>query len=84
MLDEHRRYYRFLLDTAEDGLSRGLSPLEAARQADLREFGGWADAERIVLNLHRLYADHEGRELDLTAAFGDAITWLGRPMHTSV
>jgi cyclase len=84
VLDEHRRYYRFLIRTAEDGLSRGLSPLEAAQQADLHEFAGWADAERIVLNLHRLYADHEGRELDLTATFGDAIAWLGRPLHTSV
>lgn len=84
VLDEHRRYYRFLLHTAEEGRSRGWSPLEAARQADLGEFAGWADAERIVLNLHRLYADHEGREVDIPAAFGDAIAWLGRPMHTWV
>ena len=84
VLDEHRQYYRFLLDTAEQGRARGLSPLEAARQADLGQFAGWADAERIVLNLHRLYADREGREPDLTAAFGDAIAWLGRPMHTWV
>ncbi|WP_460710568.1 MBL fold metallo-hydrolase [Nocardioides dilutus] len=84
VLDEHRQYYRFLLDTAEHGRARGLSPLEAARQADLGEFAGWADAERIVLNLHRLYADRAGRELDLAAAFSDAIAWLGRPMHTWV
>ena len=32
-----------------------------------------------MLNLHRAYADHAGRELDLIAAFGDAIAWLGRP-----
>jgi cyclase len=84
VLDEHRRYYRLILDTAQDGLSRGLTPLQAARQADLGEFTGWADAERIVLNLHRAYADHAGRDLDVIAAFGDAIAWLGRPMHTSV
>lgn len=50
----------------------------------LGEFTGWADAERIVLNLHRAYADHTGRDLDVTAAFGDAIAWLGHPMHISV
>lgn len=84
VLDEHRRYYRFVLETAEQGMALGLSPLEAARQADLGEFAEWADAERIVLNLHRQYADHDGRELDLPAAFADAIAWLGRPMHTFV
>lgn len=84
VLDEHRRYYQFVLDTTEDGLARGLTPLQAARQADLGEFAGCADAERIVLNLHRQYADRGRRELDLTAAFADAIAWLGRPMHTFV
>ncbi len=84
VLDEHRRYYRFVLDTAEDGLSRGLTPLQAAREADLGPFAEWADAERIVLNLHRAYADHHGRDLDLIAAMTDAITWLGGPMRTHV
>jgi cyclase len=84
VLAEHRRYYRLVLDRATEGLSRDLSPLQAAREADLGEFAGWADAERIVLNLHRAYADHAGRELDLVAALGDAIAWLGHPMHTSV
>ena len=84
VLDEHRRYYQFVLDTTDDGLARGLTPLEAARQADLGEFAGWADSERIVLNLHREYADRDRRELDLTAAFADAVAWLGRPMHTFV
>ena len=84
VLEEHRRYYRLVLDTARHGLSRGLSPLQAAREAELGEFGEWADAERIVLNLHREYADRAGLELDLMAAFGDAIAWLGGPMRTRV
>jgi cyclase len=83
-LDEHRRYYRFVLALAEDGLARGRTPLEVAREADLGEFAGWADAERLVLNLHRVYADHAGAPLDVVAAFGDAVTWLGGPMATSV
>ncbi len=84
VLDEQRRYYRFILATAADGLSRGQTPLQAAREADLGEFAAWADAERLVLNLHRVYADHASADLDLVAAFGDAITWLGHPMHTHV
>lgn len=84
VLDEHRRYYRFVLDQARDGLARDRTPLQVARDADLGEFAGWADSERLVLNLHRVYADHAGRELDLMAAFDDAVNWLGGPMPTSV
>ena len=84
VLDEHRRYYRFVLDTAQVGLSRGLTPLDAARAVELGEFAGWSDAERIVLNLHRVYADRAGRDLDLMGAFADAMTWLGGPLHTHV
>ena len=84
VFQEHRRYYGLVLRAAEDGLSRGLSPLQAAREVDLGEFAGWADAERLVLNLHRVYADHAGKELDLIAAFTDAIAWLGHPMRTRV
>jgi cyclase len=84
VLDEQRRYYLFVLDIAQDGLSHGLTPLQAARGADLGPFAGWADAERIVLNLHRVYADHAGRDLDLVAALSDAVAYLGGPMHTSV
>ncbi|MEZ0074133.1 cyclase [Planotetraspora sp. GP83] len=44
----------------------------------------WADAERLVLNLHRAYADAAGGEVDLIAAFGDAMTWNSGPLPTSV
>lgn len=84
VLDEQRRYYRFVLELAESAAAQGLAPLEAARQADLGEFADWPDSERVVLNLHRALADREGREPDIIAAFTDAVTWLGRPMHTSV
>jgi len=84
VLDEHRRYFRLVLAIAENGLARDRSPLEAARQADLGEFADWADAERLVLNLHRAYADHAGRDIDLIAALTDTTAWLGGPMHTSV
>ncbi len=84
VLDEQRRYYRFVLGVADKGISQGLTPLEAAKEASLGEFADWLDPERIVLNLHREYADREGRDPDLATALGDAINWLGGPMHTSV
>ncbi|MER7009029.1 MBL fold metallo-hydrolase [Dactylosporangium sp. NPDC000555] len=82
--DKIGRYYELVVDTAADGLSAGLTPLEAARACDLGEFAAWADAERIVLNLHRAYADQQGIELDLIAALSDAVAWRGGPMPTSV
>ncbi|MEV6342893.1 MBL fold metallo-hydrolase [Actinoplanes sp. NPDC051851] len=84
VLDEHRRYYALVTRAGEEGLAEGLSPLDAARAVDLGEFAEWNDAERIVLNLHRFYADHHGTELDLIAAFSDAVAWNGGPLHTHV
>ncbi|SEH02861.1 cyclase [Nonomuraea solani] len=84
ILADHERYYRFVLDTGRAGIEQGLSPLDAARRADLRDFDGWADAERLVLNLHRVYADAAGTEVDLAAAFTDAVTWNRGPFPTSV
>jgi len=84
VLADHERYYRFVLTTAADGRRNGLSPLDAARQADLGPFREWLDAERLVLNLHRAYADADHRDLDLAQAFLDAITWNGGPLTTHV
>lgn len=84
VLGDHERYYRFLLETAQAGIREGASPLETARQADLGAFDGWADAERIVLNLHRAYVDAGHGTFDIVAAFGDAIAWNGGPLTTHV
>lgn len=53
-------YLRFVHDAAEAGRRSGLTPLELARDLDLGDFAGWHDAERIVGNLHRAYADLDG------------------------
>ena len=42
------------------------------------------DAERLVLNLHRAYADAEGREMDVLQSMLDAMTWNGGPLTTHV
>ena len=84
VLADHERYYRFILATTTDGRRDGLGPLAAAQRSDLGEFAHWADAERLLLNLHRAYADAEGRPFDMLAAFGDALTWNGGPLTTHV
>lgn len=84
VLGAHERYYRLVLERASSGRRDGLTPLEAAQQTDLGAFAEWADGERIVLNLHRAYADADGLELDLMQAFLDAITWNGGALTTHV
>ncbi|MBB5136134.1 cyclase [Thermocatellispora tengchongensis] len=84
VLAAHERYYRFVLAVARKGREKGLAPLDAAREADLGEFAAWADAERLVLNLHRAYAEADGGEVNVIAAFADALTWHGGPLPTSL
>lgn len=63
-----------------------IIPLMPPRRHEriLGEFAQWADAERVVLNLRRAYADAAGTGADLIAAFLDAMTYNGGPMPTSV
>ena len=84
VLSNHERYYRFVLDLAAWGRTEGLTPLEVARAADLGELVDWPDAERIVLNLHRAYAEAEGRAMDFVVAMVDAMEWNGGPLTTHV
>ena len=53
-------YLGFVLELAAEGRAAGLMPLEAAREADLGRFADWPDAERLVGNLHRAYAELAG------------------------
>jgi cyclase len=80
VLDQQARYYRFVLDLVDES----RSPLDVARAADLGEFAGLPDQERLVLNLHRAYADARGEELDLRAALLDALAYNGGPMRCAV
>jgi cyclase len=84
VLAAHERYYRFVLATAEAGRAAGRSPLEAGHACDLGEFADWADGERLILNLHRAYADAAGTQMDIVAAFTDAMTYNGGPLTTHV
>ena len=82
VLAAHERYYTFVQRLTDKAGDR--SPLAVATDTDLGEFADWPDAERLVLNLHRAFADRDGTELNLLAAFTDAITWHGGPLHCTV
>ncbi|HEX5116679.1 MAG TPA: MBL fold metallo-hydrolase [Pseudonocardiaceae bacterium] len=78
------RYYRLVADVTARGRAAGESPLAAATACDLGEFADWPDAERIVLNLHRTYADEAGTPFDLIAAMSDAVAYHGGPLRCVV
>ncbi len=81
-------YLRFVQDSARAGLEAGLTPLETARELDLGRFADLLDAERIVGNLHRAYAELQGADrgapIDLVAALTDMVAYNGgRPLSCS-
>ena len=65
-------------------MAAGRRRFQAARDYDLGEFAEWPDYQRIVLNLHRAYADATGSVFDLMTAFTDAITLNGGPLECAV
>jgi cyclase len=78
-------YLRFVQATAARGREAGLTALETARETDLGEYAGWLDPERIVGNLHRAYAELDGRPrgeaIDVVAALTDMVAYNGgRPL----
>jgi cyclase len=85
VIDDVRRYLRFVLGAAEDGRASGLTPLEAAMDTDLGEFADLSDTERLVGNLHRAYHDlaHpelRGAPLDLGPIAADMMSYHGGPI----
>jgi cyclase len=85
LIDPVLRYLRFVQRTAAAAHAAGLTPLEVAREVDLGEFAGLLDAERVVGNLHRAYAELDGAApgtpIDLVAALTDMVAYNGgRPL----
>ncbi len=85
LIDDVIGYLRFVQEVAAGGRDAGLTPLEAARETDLGVYAALLNAERIVGNLHRAYADLDGGEcgapIDLIAAMGDMMAYNGgRPL----
>lgn len=59
--DRTEDYLRFVQALAHDAHTRGLTPLQAAREADLGPFAALRESERLVANLHRAYAELNGQ-----------------------
>lgn len=89
IIDAVQRYCELVLSIAATGLKRGRSPLETARDAHLGEFADWLDAERLVANLHRAYADltgiAAGTALDYSGIMDEVLLLRGGgPIKTAV
>ncbi len=80
-LDDTLDYLRFVLDVASRCVEAGVPPLDAARSTDLGPFADWADAERIVGNLHRACAElagtPRGGPIDIAMALADMVAYNG-------
>ncbi|MGK5627344.1 MBL fold metallo-hydrolase [Streptomyces sp. URMC 123] len=84
LFDHTESYLRCIQRLAEEGTRAGLSPLEAAHQADLGAFGELLDSERLVGNLHRAYAELRGElplgaRLDVLGSFREMVEFHGGP-----
>ncbi len=80
-LEDNASYLRFLEEVARRGYDDGITPLEAARGADLGQFGGLLDRERLAGNLHRAYSELKGEPLgtplELPSVFQDIVAYNG-------
>ena len=83
-IDDTLAYLRFVQEQAVLGDEMGLSPLEAARRLDLGPFAALLDAERIVGNLHRAYAELRGATrgagIDIELALTEMVEYHGGPL----
>ncbi|WP_207565777.1 MBL fold metallo-hydrolase [Mycobacteroides saopaulense] len=76
-------YLTWVQRLAAEGSAEGIGPLEVAHRAELGEFAGLIDSERLVGNLYRAYAElgaapREGEfgvPLDVMAAFDDMVRY---------
>ncbi len=72
---------RFVAALAADAHAAGASPLDAAREADLGSCADLLDAERIVGNLYRAYAELDGAApgapIDVLSALSDMVAYNG-------
>ena len=80
-IDATLDYLQFVLGLGRESRAAGVPPLQAARETDLGRFAEWADAERIVGNLHRARAELDGTprgaRIDSAAALLDMVAYNG-------
>ncbi|MEV3970671.1 MBL fold metallo-hydrolase [Streptomyces sp. NPDC050698] len=85
VLDATEAYLRWLRRLAEDGKRQGWTVLETAGRADLGPFAALVDAERLVGNLHRAYAELDGlapgERVDVAASLREMAEFHGGLPH---
>ncbi|MFJ9646098.1 MBL fold metallo-hydrolase [Streptomyces sp. NPDC004244] len=81
LIDANEAYFRWIAALAERGAAAGLTPLELAAEAGEGPLPGLLDAERLVPNLHRAYAElagaAPGQPLDVAALFREMAEFHG-------
>jgi cyclase len=84
VFDTAESYLSWVASVAAGGIREGLAPLDAARRADLGEFAGLLDSERLVGNLHRAYAELRGTPpgapIDLLSPMREMVEFNGGPL----
>jgi cyclase len=81
LIDRNVEYLEWVRSLAAEGVADGLTPLEAARLAGSDRFSELIDAERLVGNLHRAYAELSGlpagAPLPVLEIFGEMVAFNG-------
>jgi cyclase len=81
VIDDVLGYLRYVQRTAAQAHAAGLTPLQAAREIGPGPYAHLLDAERLVGNLHRAYAELDGAApgapIDVAAALADMVTFNG-------
>lgn len=54
---ELKSYFEYLRAQTRARFEAGMSPMEAAKDIDLDGFGGWTEAERLVVNVTTIYRE---------------------------
>ncbi|MCF1595358.1 MBL fold metallo-hydrolase [Streptomyces muensis] len=83
VLDANREYLRWVQRLAAEAADSGLTPLQAAREADLGGYAELLDAERLVANLHRAHEELLGRPpRDAMEIFSELVAYNGGRLPT--
>ncbi len=81
LLDHNIAYLEWVQELAAEGVLCGRLPLQVARDSGGGRFADLIDAERLVGNLHRAYAELSGAapgtELDVLAIFAEMVAYHG-------
>jgi hypothetical protein len=73
-----RGYLEYVRDEARKRYDAGLEAFEAAKDIALGDYASWGDAERIAVNVDRLYAEFSG-----TAPTSNVAALFGRMAELS-